>query len=421
MGSRSKRNVWLVMKREFATTVSRRSFWLTTFLLPLGILVLSLGSQAVAERSVSETTLPAPGQGTNVPAVGYVDASGILQGLPPDLGSGIVQAYPEEASARDALLSGQVAEYYLISRDYLQAGALTLVTKGRHPVGEANVSPLLAYALSYNLTKSAPAARLLTVPVGALVTTTLAPAATGETSRDSLAFVVPYAALFILYLVLIMTGGFMLTSVAKEKENRTAELLLVSVRPRDLMLGKVVGLAGVGLVQIIIWLGAGLVILSQAEHFTATVSSYHLPAGFVPWTLAYFLLGFLLYASLFAALGVMAHTVREASQLTYVALVPLIIPLLVASTLIEEPHGTLAVVLSLFPLTSPVAMVTRLAATSVPLWQTVLGLVLLAASAYGMVLVAARFFRVENLLSSGAFSWRKLVAELTSRVRPAPR
>ena len=156
--------------------------------------------------------------------------------------------------------------------------------------------------------------------------------------------------------------------------------------------------------QIAIWLGAALIVLSQVEHLFATIGSYHLPAGFVPWTLAYFLLGFLLYASPHAAPGVMAHTVREASRLTYVALVPLIIPLLMASTLIEDPHGTLSVVLSQFPLTSPVAMVTRLAAASVPVWQAALGLVLLAAGAYGTVLVAARFFHVENLLSNHPFS-----------------
>ena len=305
----------------------------------------------------------------------------------------------------------------MVARDYLRTGRLTLVTNERRPLGESEVSPVLIYALNYNLTGAAPTAGLLTTPVVQLVDQPLAPATEAETTRESLAYAVPYAALFILYFVLVMTGGYMLTSVAKEKENRTAELLLVSLPARDLMLGKILGLTAVGLLQIAIWLGAGLAVLGQVERLLPDLGGYSLPAGFVPWTLAYFLLGFLLYASVYAALGVMARTAREAGQLMYVALVPLITPLLVAGTLIQQPHGPLSVALSLFPLTSPVAMVTRLAAEPVPSWQAVLGLVLLAVSAYGMVLVAARFFRVENLLSSRPFSWRGLVGELVSRVR----
>jgi ABC-2 type transport system permease protein len=405
------RNVWLVMKHEFATTVSRRSFWLTTFLLPLAILTLSVGAQVFAQRSVATVTPSPVSPGQSVPAVGYVDESGLLLHLAPGAGDQALRRYPDEVSASAALRQGQLSEYYVIASDYLENGGLTLVTKERRPLTGANVSPLLTYVLNYNLTGNEQTARLLTNPVMQLDNTSLAPTQPGKASSDSLAFVVPYAALFILYLVLVMSGGFMLTSVAKEKQNRTAELLLVSLRARDLMLGKILGLAGVGLLQIVVWLGAGLVVLGQAHHLLATVGSYSLPSGFVPWTITYFLGGFLLYGALYAALGAMAATVREASQLMYVALLPLIVPLIVATTLIQEPPGGLAMTLSLFPLTSPVAMVTRLAAEAVPIWQILAGLVLLFVSAYGVVLVAARFFRVDNLLSSRAFSWRRLAQQ----------
>lgn len=412
MVTRGSRNVWLVMKHEFATTISRRSFWLTTFLLPLVMLTFSVGAQVFAQRAVSDATPPVLSPGQSVPAVGYVDESGILRRLPPDVSVQTLRSFAEEASAVEALRQGQLSEYYVIPVDYLEAGGVTLVTRERRSLTGANVSPLLTYALNYNLTGNEQTARLLTSPILQLDNTSMAPAQAGASNSDSLAFIVPYAALFILYLVLVMSGGFMLTSVAKEKQNRTAELLLVSLRARDLMLGKILGLAGVGLLQMVVWLGAGLVALGQAHHLVATIGSYSLPSGFIPWTLVYFLCGFLLYAAVYAALGVMAPTVREASQLMYVALLPLIVPLIVATTLIQQPHGALSMTLSLFPLTSPIAMVTRLAAEAVPLWQILAGLVLLSASCYGVVLVAARFFRVENLLSSRAFSWRRLVRQL---------
>ncbi len=416
MRARNYRTIRLVMKREFRTTAGRRSFWLTTFLFPLVLLALNVGAQTFAP----ETEKRGPtdwGQGLS--AIGYVDQSDIVRKVPPGLPDRALRAYANETQAGEALRSGQISEYYVIAKDYLRAGGLSLVSKDRRPLAEAQVSPLLTYALNYNLTGDARTAQLLMAPASQLVEKPLAPAGEIETRRDSLAYVVPYAALFILYFVLLMTGGYMLTSVAKEKENRTAELLLVSVPARDLMMGKILGLAGVGLLQIAIWLGAGVVLLAQVERLLPDLGSYNLPADFLPWSLAYFLLGFLLYASIYAALGVHARTVREAGQLTYVALVPLVAPLFVAGTLIQQPRGSLAVVLSLFPLTSPVAMVTRLAANAVPFWQAVLGLVVLAASAYGMVLVAARFFRVETLLSSRAFSWRGLAREVASHVRPA--
>jgi ABC-2 type transport system permease protein len=411
MRARGSRNVWLVTRREFVVTISRRSFWLTTFLLPLALLALVVGMQVWAQRSLSDEALPSAGQVQSGGAVGYVDESGILLRLPPGADDRALLGFADEASAHEALRQGQISNYYVVSSDYLRSGGLTLVQKAFRPLAAASVSPLLTYALGYNLAGGDRNAQLVAGPTLQVESKSLAPAEQGGGASGSLAFAVPTATLFILYLVLVMSGGFMLTSVVKEKENRTAEILLVSLRARDLMLGKILGLAGVALLQMAVWLGAGVVALGQARHAVESLGTYQLPGGFIPLTLVYFLLGFLLYASLFAALGVIARTVREASQLSYVALVPLIVPMLASSTLIENPQGGLAVALSLIPLTSPVAMVTRLAVEAVPIWQLAAGLVLLAAAAYAVVLLAARFFRVENLLSNRAFSWRRLAQQ----------
>jgi ABC-2 type transport system permease protein len=404
--------VWLVLRHEFLTTVSRRSFWLTTFLLPLALLALNVGTQSLAQSSFGDTGTLTPGPGATAPAIGYIDQSGLLGNLPPDLPANALRRFTDEASAQSALGRGDVTQYYLIHADYVRTGALTIVSKDYRPLAPNQVSPLITYALAYGLTGDQRVAALLFDPAPQLETTSLAPAGEGHAAAGPLTFVVPYAALFILYLVLVMSGGFMLASVSKEKENRTAEVLLMSLRARDLMLGKIVGLAGVGLLQMTIWLGAGLLGLDQARRLIASAASFALPAGFVPWTLAYFLLGFFLYAAVFAMLGVMAPSLREANQMIYVAIIPLVIPLVTASALIQNPDGGLSLALSLFPLTSPVAMVTRLAGRSVPLWQLLSGLVLLAAAAYGVVLLAARFFRVENLLSRQPFSWRRVAGQL---------
>jgi ABC-2 type transport system permease protein len=393
--TKSARIVWLVIRREFVTTVGRRSFWLTTILLPLVLLVLTVGMQALTQRSLGETGTLTPNPGGTTAAIGYLDQSGILHNLPPDLPPDALRPFADEASAQSALRRGDVTQYYVIPADYVQTGALSIVTRDYRPLASNQVNPLVTYALNYGLTGDQRVAALLFDPAPQLETKSLAP-----------------TALFILYLVLVMSGGFMLASVSKEKENRTAELLLVSLRARDLMLGKIVGLAGVGLLQMAIWLGVGLLGLSQVRRLIESAAGFVLPSGFVPWTLAYFLLGFFLYAAVFAMLGVMASSLRQANQLIYVAIIPLVIPLVMASTLIEQPNGGLSVGLSLFPLTSPAAMVARLAGGAVPLWQLSAGLALLAIGAYGVVLLAARYFRVENLLSKQSFSWRRMAGQL---------
>jgi ABC-2 type transport system permease protein len=113
----------------------------------------------------------------------------------------------------------------------------------------------------------------------------------------------------------------------------------------------------------------------------------------------FFILGYAVYASLMAGIGALVPNMREASQLTIIVILPMIIPLMFISLLIETPDSTLSVILSLFPLTSPVAMMTRLAATQVPLWQTATAIILLLLTAVYLIRASAGLFHTQNLLS----------------------
>ena len=215
----------------------------------------------------------------------------------------------------------------------------------------------------------------------------------------------------------------MLQSVVKEKENRTAEVLLVSLHPRDLMLGKVIGLGFLALGQMAIWLvggmllsgsGLGLAGLLRNPQAPAAIAQAALPAGlalppgFALWALLFFLGGYVVYSSALGALGALAPNMREGSQFTFVFLIPLLTPVWLNYVFTEQPDGLLATILSLFPLTAPTAMVARLAAGGVPFWQAALSLVGLAVTAYIFIHLAARFFRADTLLSSGSLSWRRI-------------
>jgi ABC-2 type transport system permease protein len=411
-------NTFLIIKHEISTTLRKRSFWLTTFLLPAVILLLSIGSQALARSSMA-TGGSNPLLGGFMAAgkpIGYVDLAGLIEEIPappasnnPLQTTGPLQEYPTEAAAQAALARQEITKYYLVPANFIASGNLIVVDSNFSVFNSLENNNYFEYVLRWNLVKDANLAELLDDPTARVKTQALAPQGAKQDDSSSSSFGVPFAVLMIFYLVITMTGGFMLQSVSKEKENRTIEVLLLSLRPRDLMLGKILGLGVIALLQIAVW-GGGLFIMNGGS-FSA-VSALGLPEGFFFWALLYFVLGYLLYASLLGALGALAPSTREGTQFTFLVLSPLFIPLMLNSALIEAPNGALAVFLSLFPLTSPVTMITRLASGPVPIEQLVLGLVILAITTYGIIVYSARFFRADTLLSFNALNFKRLLQEM---------
>ncbi len=212
---------------------------------------------------------------------------------------------------------------------------------------------------------------------------------------------------YVYYFILIVVSGYLLRSVTAEKENRTVEVLLLSLRPQEFMAGKILGLSVVGLVQLVVWLGGGMLVLNRGANWLS-VSDFTFPPGFLVWAILFLMLGYLLYASIMAAAGAIAPTAREGGKVTWLLILPLMPTLMFGSVFLEEPHGTISLVLSLFPLSAPSAMVTRMAVADVPIWQLVVSLLGLAGTTYLMVMWAARFFRADNLLSHASFNWQRL-------------
>jgi len=408
------RNITLVIKHEIISTITKPSFWLTTFVLPVFIMVTTFGSQLIG-REVFETEEPfAESAGNGPVAIGYVDQANLIAHLPEGVPPALVQAFPDEASAQMALEAGELRQYYLIPADYVETGALFVIDKDFAPMGNFPTAELFEYILNYNLLGDSALASRVSDPVAGLQITALKPETTGSEDFDT-RFVIGYGVLFIFFFVLTMSSSFMLRSVSSEKENRTVEVLLLSLRPRDLMLGKVLGLGTVALLQMGIWLGGSFFTLDRGGSLLASLGvmldNITFPPGFLVWVAIYFLLGYLLYASLLGAIGALAPSARETGQFTFIAMLPLMLPLWMNTVFIEAPNGVLATIISLFPLTAPTSMLPRLVTGGVPLWQPIVGSVMLAAATYAFVLIAGRFFRADTLLSSASLSWGRIAAE----------
>jgi ABC-2 type transport system permease protein len=154
----------------------------------------------------------------------------------------------------------------------------------------------------------------------------------------------------------------------------------------------------------VVWSTAGLLLLRVSGQSLGLPDSFQLPVSILVWGVVFFLLGYGLYGSLMAGLGALVPNLKEATQATTVMVIPMIIPLMFISALINDSNGLLAVSLSLFPLTSPVAMMTRLAAGPVPVWELAVAVVLLSGAIVLAVRAVAGMFRAQTLLSGQAFS-----------------
>jgi ABC-2 type transport system permease protein len=193
---------------------------------------------------------------------------------------------------------------------------------------------------------------------------------------------------FLLYASIMLYGVQVMTSVVEEKTTRLAEVIFTSVRPFQALIGKIVGIGAVGLLQMTIW-GLGAILLLAA----ARVRVPALSVSMVALALSYFLLGYLLYAALFGAVGAMVNSDAEARQ----AQIPIVVLLMVPSALmvgiLAEPAGTVARVLSQVPFTSPIAMPVRIAAAGATAGEVATSLALLAVAVVAMVWVADRVYR----------------------------
>jgi ABC-2 type transport system permease protein len=210
----------------------------------------------------------------------------------------------------------------------------------------------------------------------------------------------------------LIWGMELMRSIIEEKNQRIVEILISSLTPFELLLGKVLGIGAVGLVQYAIWGLFGIGFGWQGASLLASLppeQKFDLPSG---WTFAafaaFFLLGYFLYSSFFAIVGSMCRNEQEVQQVLFPVIAPLILPLILFPYILRQPDSTLSVVLSLIPLFSPIVMFGRIAVLMPPLWQIALSIVLLLLAIVGAAWVAGRVYRV-GILATGR---RPSLAEL---------
>jgi ABC-2 type transport system permease protein len=274
---------------------------------------------------------------------------------------------------------------------------------------------------------------------------TLKVSETGETQKSSsaIAFVASYAMGFIIYFFVFMYGAMVMRSVMEEKKSRIIEVIISSVKPYELMAGKIIGTALVGLTQVAIWVVLGIVVLMGVQSFFSPESAQQMGQSImdsqqqmnpamaqaaepnkvlevmemignlnIPLILFtfvfYFLVGYLLYSSLLGAVGAAVDNEEDSQQMVFPVTLPLILSIMVLFPIARNPEGPVAFWFSIIPLTSPVAMMARIP-YGIPTWELLLSMFLLVLTTIGAIAMAAKIYRIGLLMYGKKVNLKELI------------
>ncbi len=385
---------WVVARHEFAVTVKRLWFVLATFVFPLlslGVLTLIFFLQHQTFEDTRKSALAKP--------LGIVDLSRELVSDPADFK---IQRFDSEAAALKGIMAGEIASFLAVPADWIASGRVDVLTSRKATLMTAQRTPLppgLEAWLLENLLRDVEAprrARAREPFVARMVYLDDAGLPTKEDPRVVVQrFGQAYVFFFIVFMAIFASTQYLLQGMAEEKENRVMEMVLTSVTPRELMVGKLIGLGGAGLLQLGCWSSMGL----AATLFFSAVTGDLAPAAYVV-CFVYFLLGYLLYGSLMLGFGSLGSNFRESQQMASIWSLIASSPAFIMIVLIESPQGTLARIFSFVPFTAPMTMMFRyiIDPKGTPLWEMLLSAGLLAGTAWLALAASARLFRVGLLL-----------------------
>ncbi|MDD9956854.1 MAG: ABC transporter permease [Anaerolineaceae bacterium] len=375
------RLVLLVARREYLTVLRSKGFLFATFGVPLMALLLVTVVFGAIDGGGSASYTP-PGD------TGYVDLAGVISQPEP------FRPFEADSLARAAWEEGQLDSWFLIPADYLDSGSVTLYTRlADSEALEDSMAAFLRENLALQADSRLPPARLAQ-PVELRVR------ASGMDLGASDAggvFMVQFLYALAFFVAMQTTSGYLIASLVEEKGSRVLEILITSISPWQLMLGKILGPACIGLTQLAVWLAAALAARAPGPDLPVNVA-FELPPDILLITCVYFLLSYFLNATIFVSIGSISDSEQESRQLAGGLTLVTVVPFIAYAVLLGDPHGTVSVALTLFPLTAPLTAIIRMGMAALPAWQLALSLTLLALSLVAAVPLAARLFRWSTLL-----------------------
>ena len=407
-------NVGLIIRREYVERIRSKMFLIVTLLMP----ALMAGSILIPAKLAE---MKSGARHIVVVAANADLAAAVTQELlaPPPAGSS--EDSPEEAASKDEFVvqvsTTPTAELRDSLRQQVSGGTIDgflwlddadlahhKATYSARDVADFQTNAAVRSAVVTALVKQDLAQKGMTGPqVEALLTpvelTTVHITKGREGASGIAVFLTGFFMVMLLYVNVLIYGITVMRSIIEEKSSRILEVLLSSVTAKELLAGKILGVGAVGLTQILIWVAMGALFSTPGMMAgKAYLSNVHIPVSAIAWFGVFFLLGYFLYSTMYAALGAMVNSEQEAQQMQWPAMLPILVSIFLASPVMQHPDSQMAVWLSLIPFCAPILMFIRVMAEQAPAWQLALCLALMLATIYGLLLLSSRIYRVGILM-----------------------
>lgn len=431
--------IGIIIGREFRERVMKKSFIISTILTPLLMVGIMVGTSFIMATNVGEAK-----------HIAVVDRSGVIA---PSLASTEVIVYePTDRTPEELRAEGdeQMYGFLVIGEDIVENPSN--VSLYSYSTSTMEVESAIAHdieeIIEQHRLKAYDIENLPQIMDEVEADVTLRSYKLGEEDEEDkesssvLAFGLSYIFGFVMYIFVIIYGSMVMQGVIEEKSGKVLEVMVATVRPYQLMMGKILGIASVAVLQFVIWIViifvGGTVVMQFMMPTELVESAAAISAGtadmaamegagvdpemaamlanatdigflvrFFGSFLLYFLGGYLLYAAMFAAVGSAVDNVQDAQQFQTPITMPIIIGFIVMMFAMKEPHAPLSVWCSMIPFTSPIVMMARLP-FDVPMWELALSLVILAASFAVMVWIAAKIYRIGIFMHGRKPSYKEL-------------
>jgi ABC-2 type transport system permease protein len=397
-------NIWLIAKREYLERIRTKAFIVATILIPtlmgggiFGMAYLAGKSKSSSHIAIVSSQQPLASDLQNELEHGK-DSRMVVDVLPPTPETRTLLNAKLEEKSREKGIDG----YLWITPttdttarptfDYTARSSADIITVSS--ITDALRLVLLREQLAQR-SIGAPAIDALMQPV-----TVNSIDAGGQRGSSRNSFYVAYVLFFLMYMVVLLYGMNVARSIIEEKTSRIFEVLLSTIRPEEMLAGKIIGVGSVGLTQVGVWMVAALIATASplAAHLTGSASTLSISATQIIFFVIYFVLGFLLYSSVAAALGAMTNSEQELQQLNMFLMMPLFFCMLMLPVIISNPNSLLARIVSLIPFCTPLLMNFRVSLSMPQPWEIALSIALMIASIFAVLWIASRIYRVGILM-----------------------
>ncbi len=407
--------VGIIFKHEYMIKLKSRGFILSTILMPLGFLLIIGITALVTYLSIDDTNK----------RMAIFDESGICEEKlfegNPDI---YFKTKDDLKTLRAKVQMKEIDGLVYIDKDFFINGNAEIITSSGGAVGlvssiERDLSRILKNARLNKYVSDPEIIKLLSSGVN------LQKAKVDETGEETadhseVLAAVGYIFGMLVYMMMLMYGAMVMRSAVEEKANRIVEILASSAKPMDIMLGKILAIGALGVTQLLVWSSVGLSVMNfglpmfvgsmnndnpalssamQSELGVSTNSIPQIDPMMIAGLIFFFIAGYFIYSTLFAAVGSAVDQEQDAQQLQTPLILPLIIPILFLTNIITNPDSGLAIGLSLFPFFAPILMPVRMAATNVPIWQLALCVALMVGTFLGALWVAGKIYRVGIMIN----------------------